>query len=252
MNNKEKKYPCENPFTQMYLIPRDKLYIRFCPFHSELIAIEDYENIGYGELKEIFNTNEEFIRVRKKFLDGDFKGAGCPDGCECMSAFNIGRKEYRVEDYKDANREFKFTKANLTLGPDCNIRCRYCLDTDNFEVDFGSCKSKFADFIVPFVHDGGKLILTGGETFLPKWGFVDKLKKLAEYGDNKGGITVFTNGTLLDEEACEAILSAPVDMVGISMDTCKPELFNYIRRGADFEKVFTNAKRLLNKRNELN
>lgn len=244
-------YPCANPFSQLYLIPRDKLYVRFCPFHASMLEIEDYESVGYDELCSIFQNNETVVDIRRKFLSGDFKGAGCPDGCECMAAFHVGAAGVREEDYRNDRGKFVFQKANLSLGPDCNIRCRYCLDTDHFEVDFGTCNPKFADFIVPFVHGGGQLLLTGGETFLPKWGFVEKLKELAKLGDNKGGIEVFTNGTLLDDEACDAILSAPVDLVGISMDTARPELFNYIRRGSDFKQVFANAKKLLDKRNAM-
>lgn len=242
-------YPCANPFSQLYLIPRNKLYIRFCPFHKTMAAIENYENIGYRELCEEFENGECATEIRKKFLAGDFKGAGCPESCECMAAYRMGSVRIDADDYRNEKNEFSFTKANLSMGPDCNIRCRYCLDTDNFEVDFGSCKPEFADFIVPFVHAGGHLLFTGGETFLPKWGFKDKLKQLAQYDDNKGGIEVFTNATLLDDETCEAILNAPVDFVGISMDTCRPELFEYIRRGSTFEQVYSNAKRLLDMRN---
>lgn len=242
-------YPCANPFSQLYLIPRDKLYVRFCPFHKTMNAIEDYENFGYEELCREFTEGQEENDVRNKFLRGDFKGAGCPESCECMAAYRMGKSKVDADLYREKDGGFSFTKANLSLGPDCNIRCRYCLDTDNFEVDFGSCNPKFADFIVPFVHNGGHLLLTGGETFLPKWGFKEKLQELAKLENNKGGIEVFTNATLLDEEVCEAILAAPVDFVGISMDTCRPELFEYIRRGSTFEQVHSNAKRLLEMRN---
>ncbi len=243
-------YPCANPFSQLYLIPRNKLYVRFCPFHASMNAIESYENMTYEDLCREFSDGEEENEIRNRFLRGDFKGAGCPESCECMAAYRVGAVKIDADDYKDENGNFSFTKANLSLGPDCNIRCRYCLDVDNFEIDFGSCKHEFADFIVPFVHNGGNLLLTGGETFLPKWGFKEKLKELAQYNDNKGGIEVFTNATLLDDDACEAILNAPVDFVGISMDTYKPELFDYIRRGSTFDQVHNNAKRLLQMRND--
>ena len=203
-NEKNKLYyPCANPFSQLYLIPRDKLYVRFCPFHQTMNAIENYENFGYKELCREFLDGQEENDVRNKFLRGDFKGAGCPESCECMAAFRMGKSKVDADLYRNEAGEFSFTKANLSLGPDCNIRCRYCLDTDNFEVDFGSCKPKFADFIVPFVHNGGHLLLTGGETFLPKWGFKKKLQELAKLEDNKGSIEVFTNATLLDEETCD-------------------------------------------------
>jgi len=251
LNINKRKYPCANPFSQLYLIPRDKLYIRFCPFHATMAEVDDYEELGYEGLEDIFRNNENVQNIRQKFLCGDFKGAGCPDSCEYMAAFRVREEGILAEDYLNCEGNFTFKKANLSLGPDCNIRCRYCLDTDNFEVDFGSCRPKFADFIVPFVHGGGRLLLTGGETFLPKWGLVEKLNELAGMGDNKGGIEVYTNGTLLDEAACDAVLASPVSFVGISMDTSRPELFNYIRRGSTFEQVYTNAKRLLKKRNQL-
>ncbi len=253
MNSKEikKSFPCANPFSQLYLIPREKLYARFCPFHPSVVEIEDYEHLSYQELCDIFSNNENVKEIREKFLAGDFCGAGCPDGCECMAAYKIGAVSVNAEDYQDENGNYVFKKANLSMGPDCNIRCRYCLDVDNFQIDFGSCKSQFADFIVPFVHDGGELLLTGGETFLPKWGFVNKLRELERIGNNRGKIEVFTNATLLDEDACNAILAAPVEFVGISMDTYKPELFEYIRRGSSFSEVLANAKRLLARRNEI-
>ena len=213
------KYPCNNPFIQFYMIARNKLYIRFCPFHSDMVQIEDYESLGYEKLEDIFISNECVNEVRDKFLSGDFAGAGCPESCECMSAFREGRLSYNSDDYRGEDGNFHFRKANLSMGPDCNIRCRYCLDADNFEIDFGSCKPKFNDFIVPFVKNGGYLLYTGGETLLPKWRFLDKLKELGQMDGVEGGVEFFTNATLLDEEACKIILSAPVRCVGISMDT---------------------------------
>jgi sulfatase maturation enzyme AslB (radical SAM superfamily) len=231
-------------------MPRDKLYLRYCPIHKNMLALDNYENIGYGELCKIFNEDPTVLDIREKFLNGDFHGAGCSEACNFMAAFRVGETSYSIDDDENAGGWRPLKKAYLSLGPDCNIRCRYCLDTDNFEVDFGSCKPKFADFIVPFVHNGGHLLLTGGETFLPKWGLVDKLKELARLGDNKGSIEIYTNATLLDEEVCGAVLTAPVSFVGISMDTSRPELFNHIRRGSDFAHVLGNAKQLLDKRNE--
>ena len=244
-----KLYPCANPFYQMYLLPREKLIIRYCPFHSSLVEISDYESMGYEDLCRLFQENEKFLEVRQKFIDGDFKGAGCPDGCEFMAAYHLGKGGVKMEDYLDAQGKFTFQKANLSLGPDCNIRCRYCLDEKNFKIDFGSCKTKFADFVVPFVHNGGQLLLTGGETFLPKWGFVEKLKQLCAYDQNRGSITVFTNGTLLTPEVIDVIVKSPIQFIGISMDTSDPAMFEYIRRGSKFSTVWMNAKALLAQRN---
>jgi lipopolysaccharide biosynthesis glycosyltransferase/sulfatase maturation enzyme AslB (radical SAM superfamily) len=243
-----KGYPCPNPFSQLYLVPRKFLDIRFCPHHAPLASIENYEKINMHDLLDFFNTNPKACDIRKKFTSGNFKAAGCHDGCECMSQFNVGGNNFAQEDYINLDGKYQIKTINLSMGPDCNIRCRYCMDPQNFEIDFNSCKVEFGNFIVDFVHNGGHLLFTGGETFLPKWRFVDKLKKLIELGDNKGTIEVFTNATLITEELCDIILRAPFKRFGISMDTSRPELFNYIRKGSDFNQVLKNAKMLLQKK----
>ena len=66
-NEKNKLYyPCANPFSQLYLIPRDKLYVRFCPFHQTMNAIDDYENFGYEESGGMRIFAKNFLMVRKR------------------------------------------------------------------------------------------------------------------------------------------------------------------------------------------
>ena len=247
--NNSRKYPCTDPFSKLFMIPRDRLYLRFCCDQPDLLAIEDYSNISLNDLNDIFNSNSKIKAVRQKFLSGAFKDAGCPDNCLLMSRFRIGAAAYTHTGF-DSCGEYTVRRVEINLGPDCNIRCRYCMDTVNFNVNFGLCRPEIAEFIVPFVHNGGEIFLTGGETLLPKWGLVEKFRRLADLNDNKGTIRIITNGMLLNEEACNAILNAPVSWVGISMDTCKPELYNYIRVGADFHQVLNNALRLLSMRNK--
>lgn len=63
-------YPCANPFSQLYLIPRNKLYTRFCPFHLTMVEIEDYEHLQYEDLCDIFCNNERVIDIWSRFLEG--------------------------------------------------------------------------------------------------------------------------------------------------------------------------------------
>ena len=251
MIDKNREYPCACPFSQLYLVPREKLDVRFCCYHAPLALLDNYETMTIEDFKIFLNTNPDAIRVRDAFLSGDYEKAGCSDGCFFLNEYKTTKKGFVLKDYLNKKDEYSFTKMWLTAGPDCNLSCRYCLDYKNFEINTNSCNPKFLDIIVDFVHDGGDLVYTGGEPFLLKWNFKQHLKQLSEMSSNKGQIHLHTNATYLDEETCNLILRAPFESVGISMDTYKPELFNYIRRGSDFNQVFTNAKRLLNLRNSM-
>jgi sulfatase maturation enzyme AslB (radical SAM superfamily) len=246
-----REYPCDCPFSQLYLVPREKLDIRFCCYHAPLALLDDYEKLSLDDFHMFLNKNPHAIKVREAFLSGDFDKAGCSHGCFFFNEYKVTKKGFALKDYLNQDNEYSFKKMWLSAGPDCNLSCRYCLDYKNFVVNINTCNPKFLDIIVPFVHEGGELVYTGGETFLPKWNFKNQLKKLSEFQNNKGKIQLHTNGTYLDDDTCNLILKAPFESIGISMDTYKPELFNYIRRGSDFFQVFSNAKRLLDLRNAL-
>jgi MoaA/NifB/PqqE/SkfB family radical SAM enzyme len=100
------------------------------------------------------------------------------------------------------------------------------------------------------VARGDDVLLTGGEPFFPKFGFAKILNELVESYDRKslGRFDIQTNGTYLDESVRGLLLRAPVSVVGISMDTLRPELFDYLRRGSRFEQVWDNARALVRER----
>jgi lipopolysaccharide biosynthesis glycosyltransferase/sulfatase maturation enzyme AslB (radical SAM superfamily) len=237
--------------------PNKSLSLKFCEFHTDPVVIENYEGLGAEELQDLFNKNVHLSEVRRKFEERRYLEAGCHAACEWMSRFRqgggaYGGEAFLREDYRNEDGTFDLQSIYLVTGSDCNIRCRYCMDTEKYDIGFGTCNVKYTNFIVDYIHGGGKVLQTGGEPFLPRFGLMNKLKSLAERENNKGSIDIFTNGMLLTEEVCEHILAAPVGLVGFSMDTCRPELFNHIRRGADFDTVLANAKTLLKKRDAAN
>lgn len=248
------KYPCPNPFSQIYLIPRKCVDIRFCSYHKPvLFRSEDVPfNQGIARFDQIFNQNEALKAVREKFIQRDFQGAGCVESCVWYSRWKTTGQGYSIEDYTDPAGNYSFKSLWLSVGPDCNITCRYCLQPSEYVIDFNSCNPQVMELARDFVQRGGELLLTGGETFLPKWGFATMLEQLIEKGDAKGQISLHTNGVYLKKNIRDILLRAPVTTVGISMDTLRKELFEYLRRGAQFEDVWNNARNLVKERNAQN
>lgn len=65
-------------------------------------------------------------------------------------------------------------------------------------------------------------------------------------------VSISTNASLLDENKAREILSAQIDMVTVSVDSLKKEVYEAIRRGLVFEEVLNNVKRFIQIRNEMN
>ncbi|MBI5637910.1 MAG: radical SAM protein [Nitrospinae bacterium] len=68
----------------------------------------------------------------------------------------------------------------------------------------------------------------------------------------KDGLTVIivTNGTLMREQRARALVDAGLDVMAISFDGASKEVFEDIRRGADYDKVAGNLKTVVRLRSE--
>ena len=78
----------------------------------------------------------------------------------------------------------------------------------------------------------------GGETFLYK-GFEEILEESAKY-DNFHQ-TIYTNGLLLNERILEKISKANISLL-IAIDAAKKETYEYLRRGASWDKLCKNLE----------
>ena len=234
-----KYYPCPMPFQRLYLVPRERLDFRFCPYHE--CNLVNFVSSKPLELEKLFNTDPETLRRREAFLNHDFQAAGCKEDCLALSSFQTTGKQYCLDDYEVKNK-FKIKQIWLSMSPDCNIKCRYCLDLPPNQIAYNTCPPKFLELAGDFVSTGGNLLLTGGEPFIPKWGLNRVLQKLGEnQNDQMGKIFLQTNGTFLNEATRKLILASPVYVVGVSFDTCRPYLFNYLRRGSSYHEVLKNV-----------
>ena len=124
-----KKYPCDMALQQLYLVPREFTDLRFCPYHG--VNAVELEEISYKELQKVYNQNLELNRRRRHYLNFNFKEAGCKKGCILWNKY----KGYFADDFRNRDGSFRLETLWMSLGPDCNIRCRYCLENQAIGAD---------------------------------------------------------------------------------------------------------------------
>ena len=244
--------PCPFPFSQLYAIPRENLFLSFCSYHPGVVVENqtDYYRDGTEPLQKFFVTNDELARRREKFLAGDHRGAGCSPDCYWLNQWKTTGIGYDPADYRDVVGEYKLSRLWLTVGPDCNITCRYCLEPKEFVIDYNTCDATVMNVARDLVAQGGSVLLTGGEPFLPKFRLVPALESLSRMDNVTGWFEIHTNGMYLKPEVRDLVLRAPVKTVNVSMDTMRKDLFEYLRRGAKFDLVWDNARALRKERDD--
>jgi len=86
------------------------------------------------------------------------------------------------------------------------------------------------------------LDLYGEFTFNPKW------KDMISYAHSAGLFTVLnTNATLLNDEVIDDLVSSGLDFLNISFDGASREVYEKVRKGADYEKTLSNINNFLAK-----
>src|SRR5256712_8651732 len=120
----------------------------------------------------------------------------------------------------------------------CNFRCTYCMPFDEYtwierqEVLSFEENERLARIFVGFGIQ--KIRLTGGEPLVRKGlpGLISRLARL----DGLGDLSLTTNGALLSEQA-EALYSAGLRRINVSIDTLKSERFRALTKRGDLDEV---------------
>jgi cyclic pyranopterin phosphate synthase len=134
-------------------------------------------------------------------------------------------------------RKIDYLRVSVT--DRCNLRCRYCMPEDGIQLLNHSDILSFEE-IVNIVRTAvemsvTKVRLTGGEPLVRR-GIVNLVELLAKIN----GIEDFamtTNGVLLSDYA-EALASAGLNRVNISLDTVDPKSYRRLTRGGGIQQVF--------------
>lgn len=109
----------------------------------------------------------------------------------------------------------------------CNLNCIHCRSSSTLDSAEGGLTTeesfKLIDDIASFSQP--VLVLSGGEPLLRK-----DIFEIAAYGTEKGlRMCLATNGTLIDDEACEKIKASGIRMVSLSLDGSTQEIHDNFR-----------------------
>lgn len=125
----------------------------------------------------------------------------------------------------------------LSVTERCNLRCSYCMPEGMHQA---ACAEMLSDEQLLQIASAAvaigveKIRVTGGEPLVRKdiIGFLARLKKIP----GLKRLVVTTNGILL-EDLAEALWSAGVDSLNISLDSMQPKVFKSITRGGDLQRA---------------
>ena len=123
----------------------------------------------------------------------------------------------------------------------CNLECRMCyqvtLQRPKLDLSFNDFLRILHHF--PYLQD---LQLQGiGEPLLNP----DIFRMIAYAKSKRIRVGFFTNATLINPEVSEKILKSGLDWINLSLDGASPDIYEKIRKGADFEEVIKNIITLM-------
>ncbi len=165
-----------------------------------------------------------------------------PEYFEYRKRWARAGREYTLEPFP-LHIDFETTNA-------CNLRCTMC----GIDFDAEPAQLMSFDLFTKVLDEGAAHGLPSvklnfrGEPLLHK-----RLPDMVRYAKERGIVDVQfnTNAVLLDEKRAHALIDAGLDRIIVSFDGARPETYNLIRRGADFDKVYRNVKRFVEIRNAL-
>lgn len=125
-------------------------------------------------------------------------------------------------------------RLTVTLSNKCNLSCIMCLTSRfNWEIARDRIEEIFSLF--PYLE---KVMWQGGEVFALDF-FEEILSTGFKYPHLRHSIV--TNGQLIDERTAERLVSNNVELT-VSVDGVTREVYEYIRRGASFDRLLANLK----------
>jgi len=252
---------CSAPFLQLQTSNNDNCGP--CPYTPNLWQVPG--NItNKWQSKELKNLRKSFLENRQD-----------PQCKRCWKEDAAGKKSLRVrlsefkgskntkkifEKYIETKKYLEYPRV-LTLipGNECNLACPSCsgdfsskwnslIDNGDYKLQAKKTNWNMSDADYQDIVDNSerlqKIELFGGEPFLNKRNQKLLIDKLIEKGTSKK-ITLYfnTNGTLFDDKYMEHITNNfKFVEIRLSMDGLYKQ-FEYLRYGADFEKVCINAKK---------
>ncbi|MFH1156790.1 MAG: GTP 3',8-cyclase MoaA [Pseudomonadota bacterium] len=137
----------------------------------------------------------------------------------------------------DHPRSINYLRISVT--DRCNLACRYCVPKDTLPMVDHHYVARYEEIlrIIRIARDVGitKIRVTGGEPLVRKglMGFMGEISKIHGIED----VSITTNGILLSQYLPE-FSGAGIRRLNISLDTLRPDRFDYITGKPMFDRVW--------------
>lgn len=228
-------FSCKAPFTSMRLGPGG--IIQLC-CHNHLDIAGRYPETG---LKEVWQGSA-MQALRQEFARGRFAR-----GCElCVSSSGVPGQNNGNIAFFDAYNADDHWPVMLDLKADdhCNLACIMCSGLSSHRIMKQRSHNiydnpRFTDELEEFMPRLQEMRFSGGEPFLSSLYFQIWERLIRINPDCK--ISIQTNGTVLDERI-KSLLERGEFHLNISIDSFRPETYQSIRTGADFNRMMENLQ----------
>jgi len=132
------------------------------------------------------------------------------------------------------------------INRNCILPCKMCLNWKNQAESPGNkfkYFKKYIDGLAEFVDYPMEINIMGGEPLIEDWVF-----DLVKVVEDKGFTSIIsTNAYLIDDQKAKQIMSSPLRVVGISLDSIDSQVHNFYRGKPDVTERVFEAIRLLEK-----
>jgi short-subunit dehydrogenase/MoaA/NifB/PqqE/SkfB family radical SAM enzyme len=152
---------------------------------------------------------------------------------------------YKPDNKPHRERRWRLWQVESSIA--CNLSCVMCPWTEvrKGTPDKGLMSEAVWQAVRPHLPEIATIDFTGGGEPLLHPQLFDRLVEAKAEGCTAGFLT---NGVLLDRELCERVLETGTDWVVFSVDSARSEIYQQIRRGAQFEEVKENIRQLTSMR----
>lgn len=217
-------------------------------YHDEYINLKRDLEKGYKnpydyerDLQKL--VNKIIIDIQEKNIESDtkrvieifndVKNIKVPSGIQ-KRFDNILLNEYEIAERKTVLKS-KIRRLYCAVTSFCNIKCIMC-DIEKHKWELPERAIEEIIELMPYLEN---VMWQGGEVF-----FYKHFEKLMDSANlNKVNQEIVTNGLLLNEKNIHKLVEYNVDL-GISIDGLTKDVYEYIRVGANFDKLIDNIKLL--------
>lgn len=244
-----KRLQCYAPFNNLLIDQQGKFKI-CCHNNSYILGEypnESIDNIWFGQKRK---------EIMSEFLYGKI-----PDSCSpCIKSNLIADKDKSKMGYSSQWPTIEFNsypaQIEFLLDNTCNLNCLMCAPNISsnstaytyYPVHKVQYNNVFFNQIKPYLERGKFFVFSGGEPFLIP--IYEKMWRYISQNNKKAVIYIQTNASVLTDDIKNIISKYRIN-IGVSIDSLKKEVYEKIRKNAQFEQTMKNIDFFINHSNAL-